>query len=68
MLNHMADQVKDDPVRAAILQAGVPEEAEELRQRIAEQFDCDELYVTELTPVMGAHTGPGVLGIVFYKE
>ena len=27
-----------------------------------------ELYITELTPVMGAHTGPGVLGVVFYVE
>ena len=67
MLNHMADQVNNHPVRVAILHAGIPEEAEELRQRIAQQFNCDELYVTELTPVMGAHTGPGVLGIVFYK-
>jgi DegV family protein with EDD domain len=68
MLKHMADQVNNDPICVAILHAGIPEEAEELRQRVAEQFNCDELYVTELTPVMGAHTGPGVLGIVFYKE
>ena len=25
-------------------------------------------HVTELMPVMGAHTGPGVLGIVFYTD
>jgi DegV family protein with EDD domain len=67
MLKHMADQVNNHPVRVAILHAGIPEEAEELRQRIVQEFNCDELYVTELTPVMGAHTGPGVLGIVFYK-
>lgn len=27
-----------------------------------------EFYITELAPVMGAHTGPGVLGVVFYVE
>ena len=41
---------------------------EELRARIAQEFHCVELYVTEMTPVMGAHTGPGVLGVVFYAD
>jgi DegV family protein with EDD domain len=68
MLNHMADQVDGRPLHVAVLHAGVPEEAEELRQQIATAFDCRELFVTELTPVMGAHTGPGVLGVVFYPE
>jgi fatty acid-binding protein DegV len=52
----------------AILHADAREEAETLRRTIADRFDCDELYVTELTPVMGAHTGPGVLGVAFYAE
>lgn len=25
------------------------------------------IYVTQLTPVMGVHTGPGVPGIAFYR-
>jgi DegV family protein with EDD domain len=68
MLNHMADRVDGQPLHVAVLHAGVPEEAEELRKKIAAEFRCHELLVTELTPVMGAHTGPGVLGLVFYTE
>ncbi len=68
MLQEMAEQVDSRPLHIAILHADVPEEAEELRQRIENEFNCDEVYVTELTPVMGAHTGPGVLGVVFYAE
>jgi DegV family protein with EDD domain len=68
MLEHMAEQVDGHRLHAAVLHADVPEEAEALRQQVAERFDCTELYVTELTPVMGAHTGPGVLGVVFYSE
>jgi DegV family protein with EDD domain len=68
MLRQMAEQVNGRRLHAAILHADVPEEAEALRQQIAEQFQCAELYVTELTPVMGAHTGPGVLGVAFYTE
>jgi DegV family protein with EDD domain len=68
MIEQMATQVDGEPLHAAILHAGVPEEAEALRQVIEDRFNCAELYVTELTPVMGAHTGPGVLGVVFYVE
>jgi DegV family protein with EDD domain len=68
MLDHMAEQVNGQPLHVAVLHADVPEEAERLRQQIAREFHCDELYVTELTPVMGAHTGPGVLGIAFYES
>lgn len=36
--------------------------------RWAERFHCLELYLTALTPVMGVHAGPGVLGVIFYPE
>jgi DegV family protein with EDD domain len=68
MLERMADQVDGHRLHAAVMHADVPEEAEALRQQVAQRFNCTELYVTELTPVMGAHTGPGVLGVVFYSE
>jgi len=38
-----------------------------LREQISSQFDCAELFITEFTPVMGAHTGPGVIGVAFYS-
>jgi DegV family protein with EDD domain len=68
MLEHMAEQVDGHRLHAAVLHADVPEEAQSLRQRMAERFDCAELYIAELTPMMGVHTGPGVLGVVFYPE
>ncbi|MDD5095396.1 MAG: DegV family protein [Dehalococcoidia bacterium] len=51
-----------------IMHAGVPEEAETLRKRVLERFECAELYVTEFTPVMGVHTGPGLVGLAFYAD
>ncbi len=68
MLEQIAERVDGDQLHVAILHADVPEQAEALRQQLAEQFNCAELYVTELTPVMGAHTGPGVLGVAFFAE
>jgi DegV family protein with EDD domain len=68
MLQRMAEVADGRPLHVAILQADVPDEAEALRQQVTERFDCAELYVTEFTPVMGAHSGPGVLGVAFYAE
>jgi DegV family protein with EDD domain len=66
MLEQMARQVAGQPIHAAVLHADVPSDAEQLRQQVADRFRCVELLVTELTPVMGAHTGPGVLGVAFF--
>jgi DegV family protein with EDD domain len=73
MMQEMAEQVDKagrarHPLHVAILHADEPVKAEALRQQVAEWFDCAELYVIEFTPVMGAHTGPGVLGVAFYSE
>ena len=68
MLEEMTRQVKDRPVHVAVMQADATQEAEELRQRVAQQFNCLELLVTEFTPVMGAHAGPGLLGLAFFTE
>jgi len=51
-----------------IMHAGVPLEAQELRERIAGKFAISELYVSEFSPVMGAHTGPGLIGVAFYSD
>jgi fatty acid-binding protein DegV len=48
------------------MHANVPEEAEKIKSDILAQFNCLEFYVTDFTPVMGAHTGPGAIGFSFY--
>jgi DegV family protein with EDD domain len=68
MLQSMEEQVGDRPVHAAVMHAGAAGEAEDLRQQVAGRFDCVELYATEFTPVMGAHAGPGLLGVAFYVD
>jgi len=68
ILQRMAELADSRPLHVAILHADVPDEAEDLRQKVADQLNCAELYVTEFTPVMGAHVGPGLLGVVFYVE
>lgn len=54
-----------EPIQAMVMHAGVPGEAESLRRVVASRFACKEVHITQFTPVMGAHSGPGVLGIAF---
>jgi DegV family protein with EDD domain len=68
MLEQMTGQLGDRPAHVAVLHADVPEAAEELRRVVDRQFRCVQLLTTQLTPTMGAHTGPGVLGVVYYAD
>ncbi len=68
ILQRIAEEAEGHQLHAAVFHADVSQEAEDLRQIVAERFNCVELYVTEFTPVMGAHTGPGLVGVAFYAE
>ena len=59
---------KGQPVHAAVMHADALEQARVLRDQISSHFNCVELFITEFTPVMGVHTGPGVIGAAFYSE
>ena len=71
-INHLLETMKDrvgrSPVHVAVMHAYVPDEAEELKERISAEFNCAELWVTEFSPVMGYATGTGTLGFAFYRE
>ena len=68
LLQIMKEKAGQKPVHVNLMHAGIPNEAEEFRDRISEKFDCAELYITEFSPVMGAHTGPGLIGFAFYSD
>lgn len=67
MLKIMEQKVAgEQPLHVAVMHADVPDMAMALREQIASRFECTELFITEFTPVMGVHTGPGVIGVAFY--
>jgi len=68
MLAIMADRVGHATVHVMVNHADDLEEAEKLKVEIGSRFQCAELHLTELTPGMGVHVGPGVLGVAFYAD
>lgn len=53
---------------AAVLDVDSPEEGDALAEQVQERFDISPVSRTTVSPVIGAHTGPGTVGICFYAE
>jgi DegV family protein with EDD domain len=69
ILSEVERKSKAQPLkRLAVTHAAAPEEAEALFDTVQERFRCGEIYIVELTPVMGAHAGPGVIGLAYHVE
>ena len=66
MIELMAERVGGATVHAIVMHVASSEKAEQLRKSLGERFECAELFLTEFTPVMGAHIGPGMAGVAFW--
>jgi len=68
LLKAMRERVGTSAVHVAVTHAYAPEEAEKLRERIAADFCCVELWTSEFSPLMGYACGTGTVGVAFYTE
>ena len=55
-------------IKLSVFHAGIPEIAQDLLDRIKEKFNPEESILTEVSPVIGAHTGPGTISIAYMAE
>ncbi len=62
----MKQRVGRAPVVVNIMEAGSAEDALAMERRIQDEINCQEMFISQFTPVMGAHTGPGLLGVAFH--
>lgn len=72
MLEIMAQRLQEERsngvLHAAVAHADRADEALELKQQVLSRFQPAEFYLTELTPAIGTHVGPGTLGLGWYVE
>ncbi len=61
-------EVAGFPVRMAVMHAAAPEEAKELAGELGQACDCREVVIGPFTPVVGVHTGPGLLVVAFHPD
>ncbi len=55
-------------VHMAVLDVASPEEAAEFMEQLAARFHPVETLKVDCSPVVGAHAGPGTVGVAFYAE
>ncbi len=68
ILQMMRDKVGQRPVHVAVMHAYALDEAGKLKEQVAAEFNCVELWVAEFSPVMGYACGTGTLGLAFYTD
>jgi DegV family protein with EDD domain len=69
IVDYVVQQVEDHRVLyLTILEADAPEAAAHLQELALQQMQPAEIFHSEFTPVMGVHTGPGLVGLGYYYE
>ena len=55
-------------VYMSVLNVAAPDEAERFKDELIARFHPVEITVTEASPAIGAHVGPGTIGVSFFVE
>ena len=62
MVSHISDLYGDTPLWATVLHGRFEKGAEMMRTSIQEGLNIKKLETTRISPVLGVHTGPGIVG------
>jgi fatty acid kinase fatty acid binding subunit len=69
MVDWVAENVRGHAAPTlAVMEAGAPEAAAQLRDLAVQRLHPAEIFHSDFTPVMGVHTGPGLVGLGYYYE
>jgi len=60
------EKVGQTQINAAVIHAQVPDEAQEMLERVQREFNCAETFLHDLALGVAVHLGPGTLGLVAY--
>jgi DegV family protein with EDD domain len=67
MVDLMQQKVGDGAtIKVAFMHVAAREQLERLQAMIMERFNCIETIVTELSPALAVHSGPGTVGVSFF--
>jgi DegV family protein with EDD domain len=69
-MEKMLDLIEKDaagrqPVKISVFHANVPDEAQALLERATTRFEAVESILSEVSPAIGSHTGPGTISVAY---
>ncbi len=56
------------PAHIGIVHADAEQTGQEFYEQVKQRLDCREIFLIELSPVVGTHVGPGTIGIALYAD
>ncbi len=63
MVDHLAEMYEDDsPLWVSVMHGQMAEKAVEFTEMLKERLDIAKLETLRISPVLGVHTGPGIVG------
>jgi len=63
MADHLAEMYQDDsPVWVSVMHGQMAEKADEFAQMLKDRLDVAKIETLRISPVLGVHTGPGIVG------
>ena len=68
LLHETLSDVGAKPVHLAVIHASAEEEASDVLDAVLARADVRESVLTEVTPVIGANTGPGLVGTAYFCD
>ncbi len=68
LLEIVEERSKGRRLHVVVDHAGIPDDAEKLKEKVLSRFECAELYVTESARIAIIHNGLGILRLGFYCD
>lgn len=71
LLDHMEEQLgsfRDKQILPAVIHGDCEEDANAIAQMMKERFGFEKVHVAQIGPSIGAHSGPGTIGLLFMGE
>lgn len=62
------EKANGHPLHLGVIHANAPQIAQDFRDQITRHLQCKEVFTLELSPAIGVHVGPGMIGIALYAE
>ncbi len=68
LIQIVEESVKDKQINLAVLHGGAGKDADALIERLRKLPNIKEFISSDISPVLGVHTGPGLLGVSFHES
>lgn len=68
MKQKVEEVLETSQLKLAILHGAAPEEAQKLAEFFKQHKNVLDLYIGQISPALGVHTGPGLIGFAFHVQ